>query len=67
MSRVSRKALFGAALAAILPAALAQAGTIFFLPNGAGGWNAYELEGGVPIFPRPLILQPAARFPRENR
>jgi hypothetical protein len=25
---------------------MAQAGPIFFLPNGQGGWNAYELEGG---------------------
>lgn len=47
MLRVSKKAILGAAVAAMFPAMVASAGPMFFLPNGQGGWNAYELEGGA--------------------
>jgi hypothetical protein len=46
MLRASVKTILGAAIAALVPASLVHAGPIFFLQNGQGGWNAYELEGG---------------------
>jgi hypothetical protein len=41
-----------AALAALgIPSAAAFAGPVFYLPNGQGGYNAYELETGAATLP----------------